>query len=70
MKAVIPRLFLVFQLFPADERFYVFALRASGLRLISSMRLDDKKNIQSVKSVWSVLHSELKVCVLPPSEGE
>ena len=40
----------------------------SGLRLISSMRLDDGKDIQSAKSAWLVLHSKLKSPVLPPQE--
>ena len=30
------------------------------------MRLDGRKGIQSVKSNWSILHSELKAHVLPP----
>ena len=34
------------------------------------MRLDDRKDIKSVKSVWSILHSELKALVLPPLERE
>ena len=42
----------------------VFAPRASVLGLISSMRLDDRKDIQSVKSDGSVLHKEFKACVL------
>ena len=32
----------------------------SGLRLVSSMRLDDAKDIRSVKSAWLVLYSGLK----------
>ena len=35
-----PHNFFSFQLFHADERFSVFALRASVLELISFMRLD------------------------------
>ena len=46
---------------------YDFCL-TSGLGLISSMRLDDRKDIQSVKSTWLGLHSELKGHVLPPQE--
>ena len=34
------------------------------------MRLDDTKDIKSVKSVRSILHSELKAPVLPPLERE
>ena len=44
-------------------------VRASGIGLISSMRLDGRKDIQSGKSAWSVLHSELKTRVLPLLEG-
>ena len=29
-----------------------------------SIRLDGRKDIQSVKSAWSVLHAELKACLL------
>ena len=43
-----------------------FRLRASGLELISSMRLDGRKGIQSVRSAWSILHSELIAGDLPP----
>ena len=32
----------------------IFTLRASGLGLISSMRLDGRKDIQSLKSAWSI----------------
>ena len=32
-----------------------------------SLRLDSRKDIQSVKSAWSVLHTEVKVHVLPPA---
>ena len=49
----------------ADETLEVFVLRASVLGLISSMRLDNGKNIQSAKSDWSVLDIELKACFLP-----
>ena len=38
------------QLFRYDKRLQVFALRASGLGLISTMKLDGKKDILSVKS--------------------
>ena len=53
----------------ADETLEVFVLRASVLELISSMRLDDGKNIQSAKSDWSVLDTELNACFLrqPPT---
>ena len=49
----------------ADETLEVFVLRASVLELISSMRLDDGKNIQSAKPDWSVLDTELNACFLP-----
>ena len=46
-------------------------MRASVLELISSVRLDGKKDIQSVKSAWSVLNAEFKARILlPPSTGE
>ena len=38
---------------------YVYALRASGLGLISSMRLDGRKNFQSVKLLRQISYSEL-----------
>ena len=41
-------------------------LRASGFEIISSKRLDDRKDMQSVKSAWTVLHSELKAHILTP----
>ena len=52
------------QLFYAEERLSVFGLRVSVLGLISSIRLDAKKNIQSVKSAQSLLHVELITCIL------
>ena len=33
------------------------------------MRQKDGKNIQPVKSIWSVLHSDLKAHILHPVEG-
>ena len=33
------------------------------------MRLNGKKDIQSVKSAWSVLHAELKAYALTPLQG-
>ena len=41
---------LSFQLLHSDERLLVFALRASVLGLISSMRLDKRKDNPSVES--------------------
>ena len=64
MKAFIPKS-LSSQRFHVDERIYVFALRASVLGLITSMRLDGRKDIQSLKSAWSILYAELKAHVLP-----
>ena len=49
--------------------FNAFALRASRLELISLIRLDVWKDVKSVKSAWSILHSEFKACALPPLEG-
>ena len=45
-----------FRLFNIDEKLLVFPLRASGLRLIYSMTLDGRKDIQSVESAWSILN--------------
>ena len=42
--------------------------RVSRLRLISSVRLDIKKVIQSVKSVGPISRSESKTCFLNPQE--
>ena len=33
------------------------------------MRLGGRKHIQSVRSTWSILHSELKACVLALLKG-
>ena len=60
--------FLSFQLFHAGERLQVLVLKASELELISSKRLDDRKDIQSVESTWLILRSELKACAIPPLE--
>ena len=65
IKAFMHKPFLSLQLFKVDEKFQVFALGASGLGLISSTRFNDRKNIESVKSVWSVLQLEFKAHVLP-----
>ena len=43
----------------------MFALRASGLWLISSIRSDCRKYIQSVNSARPVLHGEFIARVLP-----
>ena len=42
---------------------------ASGLELISSMRLDRREDIQIIKSAWSNPHSKLKTNVLRSLEG-
>ena len=55
--------------FQPFERLYVFVPRDSGLKLISAMRLDYRKDLQSVKSVSSILYLELKADVLPPLVG-
>ena len=44
----------------------LLALKASVLELISSVKVDGRKNIQFIKSVWSILYLELKFQVLPP----
>ena len=46
-----------------------FTLRASGLGLISSMRSDNRKNVQSLKLVLLALHAEHKAHILPILEG-
>ena len=55
---------LFFRLFHAARRLYGFVLKASGYELISSMSLDGRKNIKSVKPAWSISHSEFKATVL------
>lgn len=47
------------------KRLYVFALRASELELISSMRFDGRKNMQSVKSSWLICKKGLKPASYP-----
>lgn len=69
LKAFTHNLFFSSTLFHADGRFPVFALTASGLRLICSMRSDGRKDIQSAKLACSNFHSELNVCILPSVEG-
>lgn len=44
-------------------------MRTSGLGHISTMRLDGKKSVYSVRSTWSILHSKVKTHVLIPLEG-
>ena len=56
-------------MFHADESRYVSAFRASRLGLVSFMRLDGRKDIQSVKSAWPNLHSEDQACVVPPPKA-
>ena len=41
-------------------------LRASVLGLISSLRLNGRKDMQSIRSAWSVLYAELKARILLP----
>ena len=43
----------------ADERLQIFAIRASGLKLVSSVRVDGRKDIQ-----FLILRRGLKVHVL------
>ena len=55
-----------------DFRYFVlgsFVFRVSGLGLISYRRSHDGKDIQSVKSTWSVLHSEITARTLRTLEG-
>ena len=54
------------------DHFCDFRLRMlmkGQLRLISSMRVEDRKDIQSVKSAWSVLHTGFKAHILFLVEG-
>ena len=44
-------------------------MRHSSVGLISSMMLDIRKDIKSVKSAWSVLHVEGKLCDLTSLQG-
>ena len=68
IKAFTRKSFLSLELFHADERLQKF-YKAYGSKLIFSMRLDVTKQIQSVKSVWSVLYSEFKFLIILPLEG-
>ena len=55
-----------------DFRYFVlgsFVFRVSGLGLISYRRSHDGKDIQSVKSTWSVLNSEITARTLRTLEG-
>ena len=52
-----------------DEYLQVLTLRAAGLRLISSTRLDDWKDIQAVTPAWLILHLKLKVCIISLLKG-
>ena len=54
------------------DHFCDFRLRMlmkGQLRLISSMRVEDRKDIQSAKSAWSVLHTGFKPHILFLVEG-
>lgn len=55
-----------FQYLCWGQRLLVFMLRPTAFELISSMRLDSRKNIQSLKSAGSVLYAEPKVHILSP----
>ena len=67
--ALTSKSFLSFELFHPDKKIQVFALKAFELGLISTMRLDGRRDIMSVKSTWSTLHPELKACVPPCPRG-
>lgn len=47
----------------------IFELTTPELELNSSMKLDDKKDVTSVKSTLSISHVELKASVLSTLEG-
>ena len=57
--------FLAFHLFHANQRLEVFILWATGLGMVSYIRLDGRKDIVSVKPTRTILYSELKACMLP-----
>ena len=59
-KAYVPKLFLSFQLFQANEGLEVFALRFSGIGMIIFIMLDGWKGIQTVKLAYSVCIQSLK----------
>ena len=60
--------FLSFQLFHTDEGLQSFALRGSRLGLVSSIILNGRDDMQSIKSAQSILYSEFKTCPLSPLE--
>ena len=64
-----PKSFLYFWLNTLMNSFRYIALWDSGLGLISSLRYDGRKGIQSVNSAWSILHLELQA-QFTPSRGE
>ena len=55
IKTFMPKSLSSFRLFCAEEGIWVFVLGDSKLELVSSMRLDGSKDIQSIKSDWSIL---------------
>ena len=52
-----------------NQGFRYLCQGASGLGLISSVSLDVRKEIQSVKLAFSKLYLELKSHLLPPFNG-
>ena len=50
--------------------FRYFAMKVSGLALISFMRLNSMKDIPPVKSAWYLFHPENKAHVLLSLEGK
>ena len=68
LKYLYTKHFLSFQLFYADGKISLFALKFSIFEVIFSMRLDVRKSIYLVKSTLSILHSDLNANALPPLE--
>ena len=75
--AILKHLYFIFfiffilssQLFHAYKRLLVFAMSASGFELISSIRLDGRKVLQSVESGWSICILSLKPTFYHLSRG-
>lgn len=60
IKAFMTKSFLSFLPLHAEKSLSVFGVRASRLEVISSLRLDCRKYIHSVKSALSIWHSDHK----------
>ena len=65
-KLFIRKTFMCFLAIPCWWKVLDILWGTFGVGLISFKRLHGRKDIQSIKSVCSVLHSDLKTCVLQP----